>query len=290
MAMSLVYPSECRKAVAKLYEPYNLLTVFVEDTSIPNVHINLINRALKGVGSIRSVTPLGGREKVLKEAASDNNCRNFYIVDGDLDLMFGKRYRGKNLYSIMAYCIENLALFEVDVIDILRDYNPRLSPEEIALKLDFGAWEADIEKWLPKLFVIYAIIHNSNVGVCTSKYHISNLYDYKKGCICPRKMKTRYKAMLKCAIDKFGSREFLAIRRSIFDKLAKNKLTWRHYISGKSYLLPIFWQRCLKFGGFKGDEAVLLSRISRTCSLSLDAKYKAVIRKAARRAMKGAGD
>lgn len=285
--MSLVYPFECRKAVAKLYEPYNSFTVFVEDTTIPNVHVNLINRALKGMGSIRSVTPLGPRSQVLKEAASDNSSRNFYIVDGDLDLMLGKRYVGKNIYSICAYCIENIALFEVDIIDILRDYNPERPPEEISTRFNMSAWEADVEKWLPKLFILYAIIHASMIGITTSKYNIFNLYDYDNCCLCPRKIKARYRILLKDAISRLGTQTFLERRRSVVDNLAEHNITWRHYVSGKTYLLPSFWQRCIKLGSFKGDEKVLLGRISRTCSLALDSEYKAVIRRAARRAMRG---
>lgn len=285
--MNIFYPKSARRALAKLYRPYNPISVFVEDRNISNVYTNLINRALEGIGEIHTVIPLGDRDEVLAAAKSDDDPNNFYIVDGDLNVVYrGIRNPKYNTYVLRCYCIENVIIFGADLPDIMRDYCLIEDHRTLALRLNLSEWEGQIAKWLVKLFIVYAIAHFEKVGVPTVTFSVMRLVaDQRPYLLDPQKLRKRYGALLKELYAKIGHPRFLAERRRIATHLRQRNFDWKQIVSGKDYLLPLLHKRCELLCSFKGPSRVLLARLSRHTDFSAEPNFRRAIRQYARAAL-----
>jgi hypothetical protein len=281
------YSHGARKALGRLYRPYNKLTVFVEDTRHVHVHTNIVNLALSGLGQVHTVIALGDRPSVIAAAQNDSDPKNFYFVDGDLNLInSAERSPKKNLYILKCYSLENLALMGADICDILRDYCPYDSKAVIIGRMDLTSWWSEVERLFAKLFVYYAISHFANVGIPTVNYSVMQLVDpQNRDSIDPAAVRARLRSVLSAIVASIGRSAFLSEVRRIRAHLKVKRISPLRYIAGKQYLLPLFHKRCEIKGRFVGSQEVLLNRISRDCDFSADPKFKVVLRKAFREAV-----
>ena len=272
LLMSISYPANSRRALAKLYAPYNPVTIFVEDSRITNAYTNVINLALKGIAVIHTVIPLGDRTRVLEDAAKDADPKNFYIVDGDLDLIFHEMRRpSKNTYFLKCYCIENIMLSGADLVDILRDYCPSADKNKIEGQLGLSTFETEASRWLQKLFIVYAIAHFKKLGVPTVKYSVMRLVTPPDNISIDSSLfRERYRSLVKLIVERIGFQRYLKEKKRVLGRIGKKHYGWRQIVSGKDYLLPLLHKRCEKTCNFKGDQSILLARLSRSTDFSTD--------------------
>lgn len=94
MNTSATYPPRAAKALGHLKANNNDIEIFVEDKSSPNLWLKLIRKYLPRDIRLSSVTVLGCRDNVIRACRADqiwDNRKKLYIIDGDLDLLQGRR-------------------------------------------------------------------------------------------------------------------------------------------------------------------------------------------------------
>lgn len=158
----LEWSDRARKAVASFFVKWNDLDVFVEDTAVhtKNAYVVLVNRILQGRAKVENVFPLGNRKAVLDACADDKKKggRNrIYLIDADLDLAAGLDLpRMKRLYCHDVYHLENYFMCEDALVKVLQEENPRYSPQEVKLKLDFKGFLNEVAPLLD-VFLIFGV-------------------------------------------------------------------------------------------------------------------------------------
>jgi hypothetical protein len=116
------YSPRAAKALAFLKRHYNDVDIFVEDTGNHNMWLLFLRKMLPSSVHLESVNALGGRDRVIEACRldqSDTGRRKLYIIDGDFDLLLGrKKPRLRFLHRLKAYCIENLLITEKAIVQI----------------------------------------------------------------------------------------------------------------------------------------------------------------------------
>lgn len=154
------YSPRAARAIARLKRPYNEVDIFVEDTTSRNMWMELLKSIIPPTIRLKSITPLGGRDRVIDacklDQASDGR-RKLYIIDGDFDYLVDRpKPRLKHLYRLRAYCVENIIISEEAVKQVGIACQPNRSESEILQTFDFSGWFASIRRPLVNLFVAYA--------------------------------------------------------------------------------------------------------------------------------------
>jgi hypothetical protein len=119
-----VRSGRARYAESYLYDDYNDIDFFIEDTDLTTkkVILKLLQRAFSEEIKISQIFPLGGRENVLSQYEQrDTQRKQIYIIDGDLYLFFENEPYRQGLVVFNKYCIENYLFNEDAIYEILYD-------------------------------------------------------------------------------------------------------------------------------------------------------------------------
>ena len=161
MSTSVVYPAKSAPAIGFLKSSLNDIEIFVEDSASPNMWCRLLKKYLPDHIRLDSVTPLGGRKNVLDACKADQGIdgrKKLYIIDGDLDLIQGRRKPNlKHLYRLRAYCVENYLLSENAILDLTTIFDGKIEIEDARAKLDYTSWCKDNAELMERLFACYAV-------------------------------------------------------------------------------------------------------------------------------------
>jgi hypothetical protein len=261
------YSPKSAKALGFLKKVANDVEIFVEDTSNPNMWVNIVRRLLPHNLKIRSVTPLGTKANVIaacKLDQADDGRKKLYIVDGDFDYLHGKRKpRLKHLYRLRAYCAENLLLSPSTLIAVGEECSPRLDEATVARIVQGGRIQREIESLIAPLFQLYAAINKAAPSVITVRYSVHKLLIRNSGIthVDPSKIISRYRDVLDEGASIVGRAPLLAIFRAV--RRRATKADPMVYVSGKDYLLPLFARRLKEGLGFRGSIEQLKVRLAR---------------------------
>ncbi len=284
--MTVRYSPRAAKALGRLKTAYNDIEIFVEDTSTPNMWLELIRSILPSKVRLDSVNQLGGRAKVLEACKldqRDDGRRKLYIIDGDFDFLLGRKKPSlKHLYRLRAYCVENLLISEEAAVYVGIPSKPELSERQLKNKFNHLSWVNQIEGSMGPLFQIYALAHDVAPSVKTTGFAVGNLVNNTNAGMtpCPKKIMKRILSVARDTMKHTTLTEFRRTRRDIKKRMLR--LSSKEIVSGKDYLLPLFASRVRKKLSFQGSteqmkvhlarafvhsrEPWLANRLSRICA------------------------
>ncbi|MZP31451.1 DUF4435 domain-containing protein [Heliobacterium undosum] len=164
------YSDRGRAAVATLYTPYNDLTIFVEDKSLPHLYYVIFQRMFNDRLKIRRVIPLGGKRKVISEFKAYRSgvkrhpepC--FFVLDRDLDPYIGNdQIVDDAIIYLEEYCIENYLIEECSVLRALQ-WKLNDIPDNIATIVNYKGWLGSIIDPFFNLFISFAVCRLHDLG------------------------------------------------------------------------------------------------------------------------------
>lgn len=267
--------------LAYLKRPYNDVDIFVEDTSNHNMWLFMLRNILGPDVRLSSVNQLGGRNNVIEACRRDqgrSGRRRLYIIDGDFDLLLGRRPpRLRHLYRLRYYCVEN-ALIKKDGLNKVALVHAVDMTEGQALRsLNAALWTRSVYQKLQSLFVVYAVAQAVAPQVRTVGSPVTDLL-IKSGNsvdICPRKTFRRALAVSKEVKRAVGLTEFKRLRREVAARALK---LGGRCISGKAYLAPLLLLRMRATVGFKGSSEQLMTQLAALFSPTWDRGLTSAIR------------
>ena len=223
------------------------------------------------------ISDTGGKEKSIQCCKLKKTLRNkpcFYIIDGDIDLLYGSKHKIiKNLYRFKRYCIENYLIEEKAIIEATKEVNLEIvDSEELQTVYKFHTWY-EKNKYLLDLYIYYAIIMfnaataEKEPNVNKSLFPLSKtkqLYNegyLDKNKIC-KEIKTLKQSLQKLEVinvdDKF---------KKIFSRIKKNgtqESNLIRYVSGKK-LMELIYNRSKHISKNIGAKDLFFQRLAFYC-------------------------
>lgn len=268
------YSSKAAQALAYLKRPINDIDIFVEDTGNHNMWLNLIRKFLPNGVKLSSVNLLGGRNNVVdacKLDQIDNGRKKLYIIDGDFDFLHGvKKKKLRHLYRLKAYCIENLLVNEHAMLRISVGLQPTLNENQIINIFNYEKWYADLVKHLVPLFTAYAVARKLTPSVQTVQFSVAGLYTQTTSGpdLDGRKVRARIRALYRLMLAHTDRNSIFSERQTIQNRI--NILNSDQVISGKDYILPVFWIRLKALMSYKGTFEQLKAQLADGCHAGVE--------------------
>ena len=276
------YSDKARKAVAFLFQKYNDIDIYIEDTANRAMFEILLQRMIGADTKIHRIHQLGGRTAVIEECKKDQGKgrRRLYIIDGDLDLLSGEPApKLKHFIRLSVYCSENLLITEESLTELA--FECALNEEKGVLrgKVDFGAHMTMLERAFLPLFVLYAIAHKLQIGVPTVAYKVHRLLDKSNDCLpSASKVRARMRDLRRTIIKKVGRQQYLVTRNEIVTRFRASKVASHKVVSGKDYLLPLFHAKARTLFKLKDSVEHVKPRLARYTDLDVDSVLLAAVR------------
>lgn len=280
----LQYSRRAKVAEVYLFKKFNDINVFVEDTVCRNVYEVLINRMLPEGKTIKKIFQLGGCLKVVE------NCKNYnsrlgpaiFIIDGDIGLLLGNtKRRMKNLYQLKVYSFENLVITKKAINNLCLEILTNKTPAEIKKIIKFDIFFKVIVSRIINLYILYAISHQLDLGIKTSSYNVTDLMEStSKGFkLSDARVQVRIKEVEDEIKKHITERELLTKIAEIKSRLPRSILKQSHFISGKTYLLPLIYHHLKNVAKLMSTKDQLMVRLARLCELNVDKGLPSFIQK-----------
>jgi len=162
-----------------LYQQFNDIDIYVEDTGKERMYFNILTSLLPGV-KLSKIFSLGGKDNVIREAqAHDSDNKKVYIVDLDFDDILGKKKRIRNLVYLERYSIENYFIDKNAILEQIREKKPSIGDVEIAADFQFEEETHKIARYLIKVALVAVIVQRFDLGI---EYPTIELKDYQDYC------------------------------------------------------------------------------------------------------------
>ena len=247
MTTTVNYPARAVRALGFLKRVNNDIEIYVEDTATPNLWLKLLRKYLPNQVKLNSVNVVGDKRRVIKACARDqerDGRRRLYIVDGDLELLLGKRRPNlRYLYRLRSYCVENYILDERAFISAVAVLVPTVNEADARTTLDFGGWFDRNSRALASLFVCYAVVKQLKNEERTVRYPIYRMLkgDESEFDLCEVSVARRVRRLYRSVREDCTKDEV----RVVFDgvKSRAKGLKVRRFVSGKDYLFPAMYER-----------------------------------------------
>ena len=240
----LRWPRRATLAIRKLFEPLQDVDVYVEDTNDETFYRSLLNYASGGQVKVARVFGLGGREAVLRAAASYDHGkrRALFIVDGDLSWVKGEvEPQSIGLHRHSAYCVENLLLCEY-ALSIIISQETLIPQDEARKRLAYQEWRNSVKRPLVELFAAFGTAHTYNPTIPTVSWGV--------GVMCVKRKSPARTELDHAKVLRARDSALLAAEAYVDQQTAKT-----HYatlvtricelpdpllaVSGKHFLLPL---------------------------------------------------
>jgi hypothetical protein len=261
------YPPRAAKALGFLKSSVNDVEVFVEDTGNLNMWSRIIRRLLPANVRFSSVTPFGGRDKVLAACKLDqanDGRRKIYIIDGDFDAPRRMRKpRYKFLYRLRAYCIENLLLDEAAFVAVGLESSHRSTEADVRTQLDWSGLSAEIDRLLKPLFELYAATMHVAPSVGTVSFSVYKCAIKRPcGSYIPDSsaVRLRGRSVIRQALNVCSKQALRASLRMIH--INSRLIPASKMVSGKDYLFPLYFQVLNRRLGYRGSDEQLKVRLA----------------------------
>ena len=239
------------KALPRFFQYRNDIDIFTEDkVADKEFYKNLFERLLDGKVKVNDVTPLGSKTNVVATYKGDDKTdkrKKYYIVDGDLDLIYSNNLVDENnLISLDRYCIENYLIDETGVIELIYLHIATDKKEDIKQRIAFNSWLSEHTKCLVNLFFHFAILKKYSEGPEIKSCH-SFLLSQNKATVLDAKKITAYAELVKIQIikklgeigDKDPKKSYQAEIDFLSAKWGYTQDALLKIVSGKNYLLPL---------------------------------------------------
>lgn len=273
--MALQRSIQGKRAKAVFFRQVNDIDVYTEDSSkvTKKLYGEMLSRAFKGTYRINTVFPLGDKHTVINDCekyqANMGERLRLYVVDGDLDLLYGSTKSGlKRLYVINRYCIENYLIDKKAIEVVLHEEDLEKNFDEIEKEFDFNNWVKSNTDILFELFILYAVAYKNSINCETISYSINRLVSSGDGIIDCSKVHERSTKIKEMLLDKISEDE-LGVQIELVRKHAElYRDSKMRFISGKDYLLPLALMRMRKITKFRAENDVIKLRLAMKCDVA----------------------
>lgn len=283
------YPKRALSALAYLFRPYNDIDVYVEDTACRNVYEVLINRILAPNASVARIFQLGGRDRVIDKCRQQQGkftrpC--LFIVDADFDLPTGSLIPAlERLHRLNAYCCENLLFCPTAATEVAYECLHNMPKPDVERIVNFAKLQEGISTSLHDLFVVYATVWVLDNTIETSGCHVHTLCHQVGGypVLSRRKVRQKRRALLTQLSAKYSKKHIDKVYQTIIQTISSAALTYRHLVSGKTYLLPLLLTHLCRVAQYRGNKRTLMVQLAKHCDLSFASQLCEAVRSAARK-------
>lgn len=148
-----------------LYQQFNDVDFYVEDTGKEYFYYHILRRLLPGV-KLTKIFPLGGKKNVVLEAKNNRRSkRKIYLVDLDFDDVLDRKQSVRNLVYLERYSIENYLFGKNAVYEQIREKTPGFSDADIASRFNYELVLRQIEDFLSQVAKAAIVIQRFQLGV-----------------------------------------------------------------------------------------------------------------------------
>ena len=265
----LKYSPRALPAIVKIFQQFNDLNLFVEDTTAENIYRVFFQRLLPADVRITKIFQCEGRLGVISAASEkryEGLNRKFFMIDGDLFLLCGEKYHvPSNVFRLEMYCIENSVVCLDAAEQFAYECEPKLTREEIRLSLKLDVWFEKVVKTLTPLFIWYAAAMFFSAQVKTSSR--SGISFLKPGSSdLDRALVTKRISEIRLLLEaKHGKPAVQSALKSVKEahRYASDPSI---FISAKTYLLPLLARHLRMRSAFQ-DEQSLVYRLCHHCNI-----------------------
>jgi hypothetical protein len=280
------YSDRAQLGRAYLYQSYNDLDIFVEDTTCQRAWVRIARSILGPSVRLEAVFPLGGRQAVIARCAVDQidgGRPRIYIIDGDFDLLLGAEPpKAKRLYRLAAYCLENILLSEDAIIEIAADGMDGDSDQAIRRSVNWPAFRAYLSRRLITVFRAYAEATVNARGAETSSFPVVRLLKQTNNAssLDPVRLHARIRQILQPIREATTPEERRSRRAAIRAAIAAWQGPLDYLISGKTYMLPLVHLHLRSVANFREGQRQLTVRLARHFQESNEPGLAAALREA----------
>lgn len=271
------YPAKAAQAIGFLKGHSNDIDIFVEDKASPNMWVKLLRRYLPIDTKLKSVTPLGGRTRVLaacKEDQKPGGRRRLYIIDADFDITLGQKKPAlKRLYRLRRYCVENYLLDETAFQDVITSLNPSISWDRAKITPSIAEWTERNEGLLRDIFVSYAVSEKLGAGQQTVSHSCYNLFkDDDSYDFCADKTLKRIDSLYR-EVEKGSGAQLVANTKIEIEARLKGVDPFV-FISAKCYILPPLYELAKRGVPLNASKEVFKTMLASSANGDLDPYLK----------------
>lgn len=237
--MGLEYNSEERQLLSVFHQFRNDINIYTEDCEKDKAFYEILfKRLLQGTGvQVSDIFPIGSCGDVENAWRNTQDPRGFYVVDGDIYVIYAPKFSCENLFVLDSYCIENFVIDANSVSKTAYHLNGAMEDlVQVTGKMNFEhAFDVILHPIMDLFFVMSLERKYSNI-------HELKEYDrfVKKGGIFDvDKVEKEIEAIKNRLVPHVISLEVywddLQILRNLYPYTSGNFLK---IISGKDYILP----------------------------------------------------
>ena len=179
MEEALEYTGEGLLNRILFFSSSNEINIFVEDRGKEFEYQNIFSRLFKNEIIVKKIFAVGGKmevEKAYREYGDVfENKKNFYIVDGDFDILLDKTMINKpNYIYLNKYNIESYFIDKNAILTFMSGKMKKVK-EEVDSEICYDIWCKDTYEKLEHLFLVYAVTQKElpgeiNVGISGHTY------------------------------------------------------------------------------------------------------------------------
>lgn len=237
--MGLEYNGEERQLLSVFHQFRNDLNIYTEDCKKDKAFYEILfKRLLHGTGvQVSDIFPIGSCSDVETAWMNNQDPCGFYVIDGDIYVIYAPKFSCKKLFVLDSYCIENFVIDANSVSKTAYHLNGAMEDlVQVTSKINFEhAFDAILQPIMDLFFVMSLERKYSNI-------HELKEYDrfVKKGGIFDvNKVESEIKTIKNRLVPHvISSKVYLAdlqMLRNLYPYTYDNFLK---IISGKDYILP----------------------------------------------------
>lgn len=238
--MLLKWPEKAIGAIQKLFEQLQDIDVYIEDTGLEPLYLELLKRIKTEDIRLARVFAIGSRSMVVEAARQHDftSRRAIFIIDGDFEWVRGDAAPSvPGVFRLDAYCIENLLISKPAAVRVLMEC-AECDIETAIVSLEFDRWLSNV-RCLVELFKVWTVLNAILPEIKTVSSGVGCVLDAanKVAVLAKTKVDQRI-AEAKEELSRCCSPDLSLIEKQVTDRFAllDDPID---VISGKDFLLPL---------------------------------------------------
>ncbi|MGO4501180.1 DUF4435 domain-containing protein, partial [Paenibacillus sp. 2RAB27] len=154
-----------------LFDSYDDLIVYIEDSKGVHIYETIINRLFGNSLTINHINAVGGKknlEEIYRESLKNKLDKNkkacFFIADLDFDQLLNKKtIIDDNFVYLKRYSIENYLVDEKVGVAFINGRNNE-GAFNCKNRLNFSSWQDNLTQQMRRLILIFATIQSLDLG------------------------------------------------------------------------------------------------------------------------------
>lgn len=169
-----------------LWSQFNDISFFIEDAFQENLYFHVLKKVFSEV-KFSKIFPLGGKTNVIRKARKSlSNKKKVFIVDNDFDEILGSRELIDNVFYLNRYSIENYALEQNAIFELIKEETPTIRAKDIRSKFSLNEFVNEIQSVFADLAAHFLLINKFDLRINYLKIDPNRDCDFN---ISPKVMK-----------------------------------------------------------------------------------------------------